>query len=150
MRNKTFFIILLSIVFIVPCMAADNDNWTCTTSLSGDTLACVPAAGFANLNTSLLTGWTKGMYVDSIEFTSSAASDKLVIRDGSSTGAVIMSPTDILGGGLIKYFNQYMNRMAGQGRFFYKPYIKSTDVTFSTPASVRVIFHAVPVAKAGP
>ena len=71
-----------------------------------------------------------GMLLKSIQFYPSAANDVLVVRDGSDSGAEMMHVKDVVGGGLVKYFDTYC-----------KPYIKDADCTWGTAANVRIIFE---------
>jgi len=73
-----------------------------------------------------------GIKVKSIQFNPSAASDKLVIRDGSLTGPIRFDVTcaDVTDQ-RIKYF----------GGQWMQPYIESTEVTFGTVANVEVIIE---------
>ena len=73
-----------------------------------------------------------GILLQAIVFKPSAANDKIQVRDGSSTGAILWPGNlDITGGGQVIYYD-------GLGPF--KPYIVGSECTLGTPASAVVTF----------
>jgi len=69
--------------------------------------------------------------LESIVFKPSAANDKIQVRDGSSTGAILWPGNlDVIGGGQVVYYNGLP----------FKPYIVGAECTLGTPASAVVTF----------
>jgi hypothetical protein len=78
-------------------------------------------------------GFPNGIRLSAVDWLSSLANDRLVVREDSGGGAIIYDKTDTGGGGL--------HQAVGGRSYHRKVYIKAADQMFSTPASVEIILE---------
>lgn len=121
---KKFLLILILAMLTGPVLAA---AWTENKTTVG-ILSLVPADATTSYDSS--TNFANGMYISSIGFMPSQAGDKLVVRNGSATGAKIANFYSVDGGPQIKYFS---------GERVYRPYILYTDNTIGGTATNVVV-----------
>lgn len=97
---------------------------------TGNTVSVV-LDGSANFDLYSVTGVPPQVYLMAIVFKSSAANDKIQVRNGSASGAIIWpANVDVLGGGQVVYYD----------KVFLDPYIVAAECTLGTPANAVVTF----------
>lgn len=131
---KKFWLGFVILLLLTAPGAAAN-----TVTQGRDFIQVVPD-GSTNFN--LGDYWANGCYLISIEFSPSAANDILVVRDSSATGVVLTKMTDVLGGGMVKYFYGPQENPVTQGRIS-QPFINAADCTFGTAANATIIIHGI-------
>lgn len=125
---KTFIrlVILVLILSATPGWAANT--WTPFVNGGGGHAVLDGSTAFT------LTAQTKvptTVLLESIVFKPSAANDKIQVRDGGASGAIIWPGNlDTVGGGQVIYYNGLP----------FKPYIVGTECTLGTPANAVVTF----------
>lgn len=104
--------------------------WTVKTT--GNVVTIIPAAG--NTDNFLYSNSTyglppEGLKINSIQVVFSAASDKIVIHDGSITGPEMFNYTTVDGSSVAKEMYKGL----------YKPFLVHSELTYTTPANWRII-----------
>jgi hypothetical protein len=123
---KTLFKLTLILLLLTsPCWGAN------TVIKTGSTVSVVPDGSTA-FDLCAQAGVPSPVYLEAIIFKPSAANDKIQVRDGSATGAIMWpNNLDVLGGGQVVYYNGVAK----------KPYIVQTgECTFGTPANAVITF----------
>ena len=129
-------LIILLVVFglvVYAGVAGATDN---TINLNGKTIEITPGTVDWNSNTGAggnpIIAFPNGMTIESIVLCSSAANDKISLRNESATGAHIFPYiADVTGGGLIQYY----------GNVSYMPFLKISECTFGTAANALIIIQ---------
>jgi hypothetical protein len=122
MKRLIIMLVIMGLVAIAGVAAAAN-----TVVISGKTIEITPD-GSTDWNSK--TAFPNGLSIESIVLCSSAANDKISLRNGSATEAHIFPYiADATGGGLIQYY----------GKVSYLPFLKASECTFNTAANARII-----------
>ena len=72
-----------------------------------------------------------GVILKGIRVWGTAATDQIIVRDGSDTGVVIFGGVDVLGGGMKDDYSLGLQA---------KPYIKLSEQVMTTAADISIIF----------
>jgi hypothetical protein len=105
--------------------------WTVTRF--GPIINIVPAAGNTDnfVYSSYFLEEPEGLQIVEIQVVFSAATDKVVIRNGSITGPELLNYTSLAGESMAKLFHEGL----------LKPCLAHADQTYGTPANWRIIIQ---------
>ena len=116
--------LILALAMFSYCHAAN----TVTFNASAAVVSVVPD-GSTDFDMATVSGVPTLVHLKAIVFQPSAANDKIQVRAGSATGAVIWPANpDVLGAGQVLYFDNLM----------VDPYIVASECTFGTAANAKI------------
>lgn len=120
--KKYLLAILIILLLTFPAFGAN-------TVASDDNFISIILDGATDWDSSV--AFPSGIRVAAIEFYPSAINDVLVIRNKTATGVFAFKAKDVIGGGVAMPFSKGA----------WKPYIKWSDQTVTTPANALIIIH---------